>query len=288
MITNMEQRSLEVIYILQNLPTPSAATESTEKTQPARGSFTRLMSFILPEPVDDFFYYNISCRADPNPFGIQEDGATAPGTEKSRRVLFSNDPEKAIMIFRIILTARPGLIRFSFVVHRSSILHHVYKAHPWILSETSPPQETPEPITVDWEAWGPPSTRWIFDDAFHTPWITTTSGQREVFMRGEPSVIVVRDYNPVAVRRALWEKEHGTFDEMEGRRSVVTNSEPLGAWSHVFKSDGSHALPYVEVESEDGYDYDGVLMDENHLLGLNRSEDAVSLVHPLQRSYLCL
>ncbi|KLO16088.1 hypothetical protein SCHPADRAFT_901780 [Schizopora paradoxa] len=279
-VTNTARGCLEVISILQNLPNPSAATESEEShSQPPRTAFTRLMSFTLPEPVADFRYYSISCRADPNPFGIEDDGIITPGTEKSRRALFSNDPEKAIVIFRIILRADAGFIRTSFVVHRASMMHHVYKAHPWILSDSLPPHELSEPIKIDWDTWGPPSTRWVFDEAFHTQWITTTSGQREVFMRGEPSTIVVRDYNPVAVRRAIWEKKNGTFDDMGGRRAVITDSEPLSFWPHVFTNNGTHALPYIEVDSEEEFDYDGVLMDETHLLGLNRSDDSIELAN---------
>jgi len=269
-LTNMEQGCLDVIHILQNLPDPSSK-------QP-RTSFTRLMSFALPRPVAEFFYYNISCRSDPNPFGIQPDGTPSLGTEKSRRRLFANDAEKAIVIFRLLLTARPGLIRFSFVVHRSTLLRHVHEAHPWILSNSDPPQEMPNSPTINWDDWGTASTRWIFDDTFHTTWITTTAGQREVFLRGEPGHIVVRDYNPVAVRRAMWEEENDVFDYMDGRRTLITDSEPLASWEHVFTSKGEHSLPCVEVESQGEFDYDGVLMDENHLLGLDRSEDTSELV----------
>ncbi len=50
----------------------------------------------------------------------------------------------------------------------------------------------------------------------------------------------------------------------------------LASWEHVFTSKGEHSLPCVEVESQEEFGYDGVLMDENHLLGLDRSEDSVS------------
>lgn len=275
-LTNMERRCLDVIHIPHSISAP--AMDIAEASQPPRASFARLVSFLLPEPVPELHYNYIACRADPNPFGTNWTGLPAPGTERTRRALFSNDAEKAIIIFRITLGARVGFghDRISFVVHRSSMLHHVHKAHPWCASESLPPKELSEPITINWDDWGPPSTRWVLDDTLHAPWITTTSGQREVRMRGEPSHIVVRDYNHVAVRRARWETKNGVFDDMDGRRVLVTDSRPLMSWERVFTSDVSNGLPYIEVETEEIFDYRGVLMDENHLLGLNRSDAPVS------------
>ncbi|KLO12644.1 hypothetical protein SCHPADRAFT_941019 [Schizopora paradoxa] len=273
-MTNMERRCLDAMHIPHNIASP--ATETTEASQSPRTSFARLASFLLPVPVFELVYDNIACRADPNPFGTQSDGTYAPGTERSCRALFSSDAEKAIIIFRMTLTARIGFgrIPINFVVHRSSLLHRVRKAHPWCESNLLAPKELLETVTIPWDDWGPPSTRWVFNDNFHTPWITTTTGQREVFMRGDPNHIVVRDYNPVAVRRAKWEMKNGVFDDMNGRRVLVTDSRPLMSWERVFTSNGSNGLPYIEVESKETFNYNGVLMDENHLLGLNRSNIA--------------
>jgi len=266
-LTNNERGCLDAIHILQNLP--------KSPSQQPRTSFSRLLSFMLPRPVAGFEYYNIASRSDPNSFGVQPDESVSLGTAKSRHRLFANDSDKAIVIFRLMLkyVMRPGHIRFSFVIHRSSLLHHVQEAHSWIASDSRPSQETPNPSVVDWEVWGTDSTRWLSEDAFRTPWITATAGQREVFMREETGTIVVRDYNPVAVRRAIWETRNAVFDSMGGRRRLITESQDLQAWAFVFTSSGKNLLPCVEVETPEGeeFEFDGVLMDENHLLGLNRS-----------------
>lgn len=106
-------------------------------------------------------------------------------------------------------------------------------------------------------------------------------------MRGDPGRIVVRDYNPIAIHRAEWERDNDIFDDMDNRRKLVTekDAEPLMAWEHVFVSNGMNKLPYIEVETEEEFDYDGVLMDENHLLGLNRSDNSVRSFSRLQ---ICL
>ncbi len=115
---------------------------------------------------------------------------------------------------------------------------------------------------MNWDDWGTTSTRWIFDDTFHTPWITTTAGQREVFLRGEPEHIVVRDYNSVIVRRAMWEEKNGSFDDMDGRRTLITDSGALGELGARIYEQRRAFIACVEVESQEEFGYDGVLMDE--------------------------
>lgn len=177
----------------------------------------------------------------------------------------------------------------SFVVHRTTVLKHVYAAHPQLVQDVhAHVEKKPEVAKVPWELWGKTGTRWIdgYDlirggPAGMAPWFTTTAGQREAFMRS--GNIIVRDYNPHAVDRALREKRRGVFDDMNDRRrvvTVVTKPSRVSTWKSMFGCDESDALPFVEVVSKTVYGYDGILMDERHLIGvvLHDGSEPVSLV----------
>jgi hypothetical protein len=108
-------------------------------------------------------------------------------------------------------------------------------------------------------------------------WISTTAGQRAV-MTGLflPSPIIVRDFNTYAVRAALalaaesgqsrqenWSKQLPGGD----RIMTLTVEDSVLAAGSIFKEDVRSSLPYVEVVTQNDYWYNGVMIDDERVLG---------------------
>ncbi|KAG6846383.1 hypothetical protein H0H93_014334 [Arthromyces matolae] len=139
--------------------------------------------------------------------------------------------------------------------------------------------------TVAWEEWGPDVTRWI-DTGVVPWWITTSTGQRCVLsvspLNGpdvEPSVIVL-DFNPTSVKKLKSLKK--TMDPYDSRYLQVRERQPfvfeeVSRISHpVFEKEVKSSLPNVTVAklfNDQPFEFDGILMDEERLLGLVTDED---------------
>jgi hypothetical protein len=106
-------------------------------------------------------------------------------------------------------------------------------------------------------------------------YIETTTGQRAVTLGDRmPAPIIVRDFNPYAVRAARslasasgqsqqgnWNKRlpNGNMMFLKVEASVLTAGS-------MFKEDVWSSLPYVEIVTQDGYQYNGVMMDDERIL----------------------
>ncbi|KAI0063793.1 hypothetical protein BV25DRAFT_1801445 [Artomyces pyxidatus] len=194
----------------------------------------------------------VDCRAEPNPIGC----SPAPTRNISRP--FHDSPADAIVIFNYLIrdVRRAPLFEelyaFSFTVHRRALL-----------TLTSIPSTV---IDYPWEHWGPPVTRWfdfhMFPEALR--WITTSAGQRCVARTpGPSSPIIVRDFNPHHIRSGGEEPE--TLKNGNTRR-VIT--QPSMIDSTVFTQPIISNLPYTETITQERYQYDGLLMDEERIIGL--------------------
>jgi len=93
----------------------------------------------------------------------------------------------------------------------------------------------------------------------------------------------VRDFNPYAVRAARavaatsgqgqqgnWSKQlpNGNWMTLKVEDSVISAGS-------IFEEDVRSSLPYVEIVTQTEYDYDGVLLDEERILGLKSSQENV-------------
>lgn len=284
-LVNKKRGCLDVIHIPLSLPEPWS--------QQPRTAFTRLMFLSLPQLRPGWSYLDARCMSNPNPVGAQTDRIKQLRTGKTCLKPFKFDPEKAIvqLLFMVshevfhddrIHFSLSETRDYSLVVHRSTLLRHVHKAHPWLLSNSSLPQEMhdSDPVTLAWVDWGLTSIRWHSGDEFCS---TSTAGQRQVFWRakkGPTFHIVVRDFNPIAVRRAIWEEKNGIFDSRKGRRRLITDSGPTKDWDIAFASEGSSSLHCIELEVKKAYSFGGPWMDETHLLGVHRSAES-----PLERPF---
>lgn len=119
-------------------------------------------------------------------------------------------------------------------------------------------------------------TRWI-DAAIVPWWITTSTGQRcvlsitpEAVGLGSAPFVMLLDFNPLAVKRALAVQGQQAYKGsiVEGCPNVNAKSSSME--SSVFEAVVESALPYVSIVRylEKDTNFDGVLMDEERLLGL--------------------
>jgi hypothetical protein len=225
----------------------------------------------------------LGCRAEPNPTGSGPLAIPAPSNRP-----FRDKAEDAIILFNVLIEdiqIHPGQFHFpqirpfSFIVHRRALLDHIPAVHLTCAPFCSTPELTPETVQVPWKTWGTSATRWFEGDPASMRWITTTAGQRAVTMEdGVSTPIIVRDFNPYAVRSACaraaaagghlqrrcdWSEElpNGNL------RTLKVDDSVLAAGS-VFKDDVRSSLPYVEVVTLAEYCYEGVLIDEERILGL--------------------
>lgn len=234
----------------------------------------------------------LACRAEPNPTGPGPLAIPAPSSRP-----FRDKVEDAIILFNVLIEDAhldaelfhfPETRPFTFVVHRGALLAHVPAAQracpPYCYSALEPdPEPAPElelelePAQLPWAAWGPAVTRWFESDHASIRWITTTSGQRAVTMEeGPPTPIIVRDFNPYTVRSARaraaasGQSRGCNWSErlQNGNRMTLKVEESVVLAGSVFVEDVRSSLPYVEVATQAEYRYEGVLVDEERILGL--------------------
>ena len=94
---------------------------------------------------------------------------------------------------------------------------------------------------------------------------------------GVSTPIIVRDFNPYAVRSAraratagghLQQRCDWSEDLPNGNLMTLRVGDSVIAAGSVFKDDVRSSLPYVEVVTLAEYCYEGVLIDEERILGL--------------------
>jgi len=224
----------------------------------------------------------LGCRAEPNPTGSGPLAIPAPSNRP-----FRDKAEDAIILFSVLIEdiqIHPGQFHFpqtrpfSFIVHRRALLDHIPAVHRTCALFCSTPEPPPETVQVAWEAWGTTATRWFEGDPASMRWITTTAGQRAVTMEdGASTPIIVRDFNPYAVRSAraraaagghLQQRRDWSEDLPNGNTMTLKVNDSVLAAGSVFKDDVRSSLPYVEVVTLAEYCYEGVLIDEERILGL--------------------
>ena len=153
----------------------------------------------LPRFIQGASLHHIDCRAEPNP---TNSGPVSVSSSSDRP--FRDKAEDAIILFDIFYGNLSGPDEFTFIVHRSALLAHVPVARGACTTSRSAPEGAALGVVhVSWSAWGAAATRWSQRECTSMSWITRTAGQRAVTMGDSmPSPIIVRDFNPYAVRAA--------------------------------------------------------------------------------------
>ena len=119
-------------------------------------------------------------------------------------------------------------------------------------------------------------------------WPVVTAGQRAVTMEdGASAPIIARDFNPYAVRSAraraaasghLQQWCDWSEDLPNGNQMTLKVDDNVIAAGSVFQDDVRSSLPYVEVVTLAEYRYDGVMIDEERILGMKVCPGIVVLV----------
>ncbi|KAI0285739.1 hypothetical protein BC826DRAFT_111070 [Russula brevipes] len=261
-IPNLIQNTLEIVKI-------AIESDDTPRLVP-------LCILNLPPLTRRASIVRLGCRSEPNPTGSR--GPLAIPAPSSRP--FRDKAEDAIILFNVVIEDGqfhfPDTRPFTFIVHRRALLGHIPAAYRECAPFCSIPE--PAPAHVPWAEWGVTATRWFEGDPASMRWITTTAGQRAVTMEdvGAPTPIIVRDFNPYMVRSARGGVSangrprgyNWSAQLPNGNRMAVKVEESVLSASSVFKEDVRSSLPYVEIVTRAEYRYEGVLIDEERILGL--------------------
>jgi len=176
---------------------------------------------------------------------------------RSRRLHFVSDPNATVLCFtlefRQVVGGLDYLRSVSFWVRRCSLYHYAIRGGN---------QE------YSWDAWGPSVTRWADWEQGLAP--CRPGGSRSALFPllievGTGNPIVIRDFNPERVRRALARSQSPSSNK--GRLKVVTESSKIKKGEE-FLNDIVSSLPYCEATSEQRYGYHEVLIDDERIVGI--------------------
>jgi len=230
----------------------------------------------LPPLTQGASLFDIHCRAQPNPTSW---GPISISSSSDRP--FCDKTEDAIIIFDICYNRSPGTESITFILHRSALLAHVPVApgaYATFCSAPAPEGTAPDVVHVPWSAWGPTTTRWFKGERTSASWMTRTAGQRAVTVGDSvPSPTIPRDFNPYAVRAACapastsGKSQQGSWSMQlpNGNRMTVNVMKSVLAAGPIFKEDVRSSLPYVEIVTQNKYHYEGVMIDDQRILGFN-------------------
>ncbi|KAJ7494446.1 hypothetical protein B0H11DRAFT_936775 [Mycena galericulata] len=120
-----------------------------------------------------------------------------------------------------------------------------------------------------WAEWGPSISRWIHASAFAGYWPTIMCGQRcvlrDIGTPDVPSSFVILDFNRYTCRKAQLRQADDSDEVVEPERDAVD--------LHVFEEEVNSQLCYVVTESQQKCTYDGILLDEEWIVGIHDKTD---------------
>ena len=259
MIPNLIQNTLEVVKVV---------IDSDDDA-----GLVPLCVLHLPPLTQDTSLYYFYCRAEPNLAGPGPITIPLPSGRP-----FRDKAEDAIVIFNMSYNLFYGTRRdwFILIAHRRALLAHIPAAYRARVPFSSLPEPIPAVVEVPWSAWGPSSTRLFMGNPMSIHGIETTAGQRAVMLEDRmPTPIIVRDFNPYAVRaaRALasagGQLKKGNWSKQlpNGNRMVLNVEDSVLPAGSIFREDVRSSLPYVEVVTQAEYHYNGVMIDDERILG---------------------
>lgn len=125
-----------------------------------------------------------------------------------------------------------------------------------------------------WADWGPPVSRWIEAGPFAGYWPTIMCGQqcvlRNMVLSDTPSSFLLLDFNPYTYRKArLQQAEEGGRSPRNPLVEAVEASTNEFAELDIFEEGVDSQLGYVVTESRQEYTYDGLMIDEEWIVGIH-------------------
>ncbi|KAG6826019.1 hypothetical protein H0H92_001410 [Tricholoma furcatifolium] len=253
-------------------------SESPSETTPPAEPFLRLA---LPgiNATGGWTVLNMLCRAEPNP---------TPSGTPHLRAPFHNDPANAIVVFNISLITESGdYMAYTLFVHRNALLEastakcsgdDLEVIH-YLPSDMSFGR-IPGSRVRAWEKWGPAISR-VFDATLtDVDWITTTAGQRAVFVvheddEEESDAVYLRpmvlDFNPYSIRRI------SRAMQRDLRVDLLVKMDSSTIDLDIFEHPVTTHLPYagVELPLQEYWAVQSAafLMDQERLIVLLHGED---------------
>jgi len=266
--THLSQDTLVIPNLIQNTLEITKIVMDNDDTP----HFVLLCVLHLPPLIQNTSLFSTWCRAEPGPHCS---GRPVIPSRTDRP--FHDKAEDSIVIFNMAYDSsfgsQPDCV--TFIVHRRALLAHISTAHRACAPFCSNPEPTPALSEVPWSVWGPPATR-LFVGSHAQMFYVTTAGQRAVMLEDRtPTPIIVRDFNPYSVRaaRALasasGQSQQGNWSTQlpNGNRMSLKVEDSVFAAGSIFEDDVWSSLPYVEVVTQDEYQYDSVTMDDERVLG---------------------
>ena len=259
MIPNLLQNTLEIVKIvIDNDDTPRIMLLCTLDLPP----------LTLEASID-----RLHCRSGPNQ---TSSGSVAIPSPFYRP--FRDTAEDAVVIFNMSYSHFSEIVMgwLTLIVHRRALFAHVPVAHHASTPFCSLPKPTPAVVEVPWSAWGPSATRLFVGNMTPMHWVATTAGQRAVMLEDQvPTPIIVRDFNPYAVRaaRALGpaseqsQQRNWSKQLPNGNRMTLKVEDSVLPAGSIFKEDVRSSLPYVEIVTQRVYHYAGAMIDDERILG---------------------
>ena len=251
MFPNMRDKTIELTKILHG-------TDGTPTIQ-----IVGVLS--LPPFQPEAAIYRISSRGEPNPIGRHCTLASPPPMTRP----FRESPTESLVLFQVMVQVENpvhlNIQSFTFVTHRKTLLSYANAEHSLVSNNVD---------KIDWSKWGPHNTRWFEGDEASTRWITMSTGQRYAYLYdaygGPTCSICLCDFNPYRVRYALAHlRDRGCPHPLSGNTQQIVTWETRIHNTSVFIGDVVTQLPYVRTTTEAKYDYDGILLDEERIIGLH-------------------
>ncbi|KAM6499990.1 hypothetical protein JOM56_005498 [Amanita muscaria] len=216
---------------------------------------SQILSLKIPAVSPDHSLFDISCRGAPNPF-LHSMPYLPPRP-------FLSSPENSIIIANLHFESLQGYRNSSYtlIMHRRALLHTIQRC-------TLP------------SLWGPPVSRWFRVNKTQAEWIMNVTGQRYAF--SVPNAgdrrkwkVSVADFNSYNFRKnadmmAQQKGEGNSGGSNTEERTEEEAEEELERFDHkgVFSEEVHMGFKCVIYHAPDEYDFDGVLMDEERLLGV--------------------
>ncbi|KAF8145624.1 hypothetical protein K438DRAFT_2028646 [Mycena galopus ATCC 62051] len=213
------------------------------------GSSRFLQSFRLPSVGGLIFSFQ--CRGFPNP--RESIGKTSQATFLSR-------PSDSILLLSFRIRRRAGVTDHMLVVHRGRFAATINRYKD-------------DGEVIDWEKWGPQCTRWLDAGEFATRYITAAVGYRMVTISHDapehPAPIRMLNFNSADV------EVQRTRGPIDGPHATVRVVEPSTQDIEPFMDPIASDLPYVEIVSKQLFDYGGVLLNDQNIIGVRHEHGMV-------------
>ncbi|KAM6500889.1 hypothetical protein JOM56_003903 [Amanita muscaria] len=224
----------------------------------------QVLSLQIPAISVNYSIIDIRCHGEPSPF--RHSMLYFPPRP------FFHSSENSIIIVNLFLQSLPGFreTTYKLIMHRHRLLDMIQK---W----TSPS------LLEQQEDWGPPISRWLLGKETRT-WINQSTGQRCVFLDHNPRdktkyLVAVADFNLPNIRRNAemaqlrgeGEDHGGNGNNGEGKKEEKDDELEILNHEGVFSEEVYMGLKCVVYHALGEYDFHGVVMDEERLLGLKVS-----------------